>query len=153
MMKRHTSNDRNQGWDGTGSNFQTPGPVNGRRNDNPWSHSSTFSPLFVDSLHTQTPSPHILVPHFSFSPRWIWTKNILSFLPVPQVTLTLREQLEAYLAGTGHDLSSVTLYTDDPHAVSEEEALGYFVGLLSHPILVYRTGDRWLLEVPMVIFV
>jgi hypothetical protein len=40
--------------------------------------------------------------------------------------------------------SSATSHSPDPHAVSREEALSYYVGLPSHPALIYRTGkEQW----------
>ncbi|KAF8307794.1 hypothetical protein DL93DRAFT_2119448 [Clavulina sp. PMI_390] len=40
--------------------------------------------------------------------------------------------------------SGGTLSTVDPHAVSKAEAESYYAGLPSRPILIYRTGKKWL---------
>lgn len=34
-------------------------------------------------------------------------------------------------------------YLDNAHAVSEAEALSYYAGLHSEPVLLYRTGKKW----------
>ena len=38
---------------------------------------------------------------------------------------------------------SDTTFEADPHAVSMQEALSYYAGLPSEPILIYRTGKPW----------
>ncbi|TFK68639.1 hypothetical protein BDN72DRAFT_870910 [Pluteus cervinus] len=42
------------------------------------------------------------------------------------------------------DASSATPYAPDPHAVSRAEAMFYYAGLASGPVLLYRTGkEQW----------
>ncbi|KAF9010842.1 hypothetical protein BDQ17DRAFT_1387976 [Cyathus striatus] len=51
-----------------------------------------------------------------------------------------------YFTPTHHKLLSPVLATSDtpdPHAVSNEEAQSYYVGLPSEPTLLYRTGKAW----------
>jgi hypothetical protein len=44
----------------------------------------------------------------------------------------------------GDTASSATPYTSDPHSVSKPEALSYYAGLPSEPMLLYRTGkEQW----------
>lgn len=43
----------------------------------------------------------------------------------------------------GNAPSSASSYEDDPHAVSQVEAISYYAGLPSEPTLVYRTGKPW----------
>ncbi|GJE87229.1 hypothetical protein PsYK624_033120 [Phanerochaete sordida] len=40
-------------------------------------------------------------------------------------------------------LTGSSCWHDDPRAVSQAEALSYYAGLPSEPVLVYRTGEPW----------
>ncbi|KAI2613251.1 hypothetical protein GGR54DRAFT_643047 [Hypoxylon sp. NC1633] len=44
---------------------------------------------------------------------------------------------------TESTLRSASSFEPDPYAVSEAEALSYYAGLPSEPILIYRTGKPW----------
>ena len=47
--------------------------------------------------------------------------------------------------GFSHDVpSSTTSHTDDPHAISIAEAQGFYAGLPSDPVLIYRSEkEEW----------
>jgi hypothetical protein len=61
--------------------------------------------------------------------------------PLPQITTS---PTLSSLGFGGNAASNTTSYTPDPHAVSKAEALSYYAGLPSEPVLLYRTGkEQW----------
>ncbi|KAG8731259.1 hypothetical protein FRC11_004642 [Ceratobasidium sp. 423] len=78
-----------------------------------------------------------------FAERWAetrWAENQRDDTTISPTTIV---STATSAPGFGGTPASTTSFEPDPHAVSQAEALSYYAGLPSEPLLIYRTGKPW----------